>query len=89
MCSQNPERERFEKFICQLQYISPKALNIKIFFMLARLHYHPLDQENKKNTKCINLMNNKAVISLIKQKKVDDFGYLLTEMSQVSCWVTV
>lgn len=34
-------------------------------------------------------MNNKAVISLIKQKKVDDFGYLLTEMSQVSCWVTV
>lgn len=34
-------------------------------------------------------MNIKAVISLIKQKKVDDFGYLLTKMSQVSCWVTV
>lgn len=78
MCSQNAERECFEKFICELQYISTKALNIKIFFILARLHYHPLDQKKKKNTKCINLMNIKAVISLIKQKKVDDFGYLLT-----------
>lgn len=48
MCSQNAERECFEKFICELQYISTKALNIKIFFILARLHYHPLDQKKKK-----------------------------------------
>lgn len=34
-------------------------------------------------------MNIKAAIILIKHKNVDNFGYLLTEMFQVSCWVTV